>query len=67
LQHWLGGWKKGGWYIWFRREASGKRKDLLIKYHIARYINASRGPVKALVSFVFGTISKESTLSGAEG
>jgi hypothetical protein len=67
LQHWLGGWKKGGWYIWFRREASGKRKDLLIKYHIARYINASSGPVKALVSFVFGTISKKSTLSRAEG
>ena len=63
------GWKSDG--LEKRGNINGntggrKRKDWLAKNNITRDVDASRGPIQTLVSFVHRTIDEENTQFGAE-
>jgi hypothetical protein len=54
-------WRCGG-----RHKELSKRKHMLIKHDIPRYIHTISGNMEAFVTFMQGTIAKEDTLFGSE-
>jgi hypothetical protein len=44
----------------------GKRKNMLIKHDIPRYVETISGNMKTAITFMKGTIAKEDTLLGSK-